>query len=49
MEGGIIGIALFGALITYAGTGLWEIGLCALMLNFVIMGGAYAFETDKDQ
>lgn len=43
MFGGIIGIALFGALITYAGTGLWEVGLLALILNLSMMlGGSYA-------
>lgn len=39
----MVGIALFGALITYAGTGLWEIGLCALILNLtMLLGGHYA-------
>jgi len=42
-DGGTFGIALFGALIAYAGTGLWEIGLLALILNLsMILGGQYA-------
>lgn len=45
MFGGYIGIALFGALITYAGTGLWEVGLLALILNLtMLLGGHYAAE-----
>lgn len=45
MIGGYIGIALFGALITYAGTGLWEVGLLALILNLtMLLGGHYAAE-----
>lgn len=44
-DGGYIGIALFGALITYAGTGLWEVGLLALILNLtMLLGGHYAAE-----
>ncbi len=43
MIGGYIGIALFGALITYAGTGLWEVGLFALIFNLsMLLGGHYA-------
>jgi len=43
MNGGIIGIALMGALIAYAGTGLWEVGLLALILNLsMLLGGHYA-------
>ena len=42
-DGGYIGIALMGALIAYAGTGLWELGLCALILNLtMLLGGQYA-------
>ena len=50
-DGGTFGIALscMGALITYAATGIEVIAAAALLLNFVIMGGAYALETDKDQ
>lgn len=44
-DGGYIGIALFGALIIYAGTGLWEVGLFALILNLtMLLGGHYAAE-----
>ena len=43
MIGGYIGIALFEALIAYAGTGLWEIGLLALIFNLtMLLGGHYA-------
>ena len=44
-DGGTFGIALscMGALIAYAGTGLREIGLLALILNLsMILGGQYA-------
>ena len=44
-DGGTFGIALscMGALITYAGTGLWEVGLLVLILNLsMLLGGHYA-------
>ena len=48
MKGGIsfgLAMSLFGALITYAGTGLWEVGLLALILNLtMLIGGHYAAE-----
>lgn len=43
----MVGIALMGALIVYAGTGLWEIGLGAILLNFIIMGGYYVIKGNK--
>lgn len=49
MIGGYIGIALFGALITYAATGIEVIAAAALLLNLIIMGGSYALKTDKDE
>ena len=52
MSGGItfsIALSLMGALITYAATGIEVIAVAALLLNFVIMGGAYALKTDKDE
>lgn len=51
-DGGItFGIALscMGALITYAATGIEVIAAAALLLNLIIMGGSYAFKTDKDK
>lgn len=44
-----IALSLMGALITYAATGIEVISAAALMLNFVIMGGSYAFKTDQDE
>lgn len=44
-----IALACMGALITYAATGIEVIAAAALLLNFVIMGGSYAFETNKDK
>ena len=52
MSGGItfsIALSLMGALMIYAATGIEVIAAAALLLNCVIMGGAYAFETDKDK
>ena len=52
MSGGItfsIALACMGALITYAATGIEVIAAAALLLNLIIMGGSYAFETNKDQ
>lgn len=44
-----IALSCMGALITYAATGIEVIAAAALLLNFVIMGGAYALKTDKDE
>lgn len=51
-DGGItfsIALSCMGALIVYAATGIEVIAAAALLLNFVIMGGSYAFETNKDK
>lgn len=44
-----IALSLMGALIVYAATGIEVIAAAALLLNFVIMGGSYAFKTDKNK
>lgn len=44
-----IALSLMGALIVYAATGIEVISAAALLLNFVIMGGSYAFKTDQDE
>lgn len=44
-----IALSCMGALITYAATGIEVISAAALLLNFVIMGGSYAFKTDQDE
>ena len=44
-----IALSLMGALIIYAATGIEVIAAAALLLNCVIMGGAYALKTDQDK
>lgn len=44
-----IALSCMGALIIYAATGIEVIAAAALLINFVIMGGAHALKTDQDQ